>query len=67
MNGPTAKAKWILSAVDLWHNFTKKKKKESKDDRDAQKLQPRLLEGNQLSENIIAKHDDHHVHKVVGY
>ena len=60
--------KRILTAVNLWHNFTKEQEKKSEKHRHDQELKPISL-GTKLDyadKYITQQHDNHDVDKVVG-
>ena len=60
--------KRILTAVNLWHDFTKEQQKKSEKHRHDQELKPISLgtELDNADKNITQQHDNHDVDKVVG-
>ena len=55
-----------LTTVYLRHNLTEEQQHERKKNRNDNKFQPCHLELHQRTKDVIAKHDDGNVHKVVG-
>ena len=57
----------MLSGIDLGHDFAKQQQEESQQNGNHDELQPiGRTKIDDVTEEIIAEHDDRHVHQVVG-
>ena len=63
----TADRECVLLTVDFRHNFAKEQQDESQQNGDHEKLQPHgSAEVHDMGEEVVAQHDDGHIHQIVG-
>ena len=56
-----------MGGIDLGHNLAKEEQKESKENGETNELQPiGTSEVDDMCEEIVAEHDNSHIHQVVG-
>jgi len=57
----------VLAAVDLGHDLAEEEQEEREQDGDDEELEPDgITEVDGMADEIVAEHDDGHVHQVVG-